>query len=311
MKLVTSFIFSLILCSSCIPRNLQNKSLTKAVNDSTLPPQIEKAPSAERRDTNPKFPESSPDDDEGESRPNPNIGQTELSLCKSSDTSLSKITKQGKEGEEIGSIILRGNAYKFYNNFIKAGVPEIPLKHALEYYDKNPDTFKNKNYISIADYTKNSSEKRFWLLSMTDGSVINEKVSHGGGDPKLDKYTGNGELKKCINDNGTKTNMTRPGIYVTKDLYYSEKHDRIIKKDQNWPKIDGNYNGLELAGLEASNEDANRSGVVMHGANYNHEEGIMGRSYGCPAFVPEKAKEIISKVKGGSLFYAYAPQCDK
>jgi hypothetical protein len=38
--------------------------------------------------------------------------------------------------------------------------------------------------------------------------------------------------------------------------------------------------------------------------------GRLGRSWGCPALRPEIAREIIDRVKGGGLVFAYYPDSD-
>jgi hypothetical protein len=57
------------------------------------------------------------------------------------------------------------------------------------------------------------------------------------------------------------------------------------------------------------NNEALGDGVVMHEAKYNSASGIMGRSHGCPAFVPGRGKPLMDKLRGGGLFYGYAPMC--
>ena len=48
----------------------------------------------------------------------------------------------------------------------------------------------------------------------------------------------------------------------------------------------------------------------MHQADYNQDgKATMGRSYGCPAFVPDHGGPIMTKIQMGSLFYGFAPVC--
>jgi len=205
------------------------------------------------------------------------------------------------------------DSYKFYQSFIAQGVPTIPLEDALNYYEDNLDKFTNKRYISIADYTINSKNRRFFLLDMQTGEVQKEQVSHGSGavntgmqkmnfgDPDHD-----GMLDRCVHYSSRarhpRVNMTRPGFMITSRTYKSSK---------DFPRIGyKNHNAMKLIGLEQRNDDALRNGVVMHEATYNVDGKLMGRSWGCPAFVPTKGADIFLKIKGGSLFYSYAPQCD-
>ena len=196
----------------------------------------------------------------------------------------------------------------YFNDFIKQGVPELALKQALNYYAKNKSMFSNDKYISIADYSQNSANKRFFMLDLTTGNVTKEKVSHGSGAVDGIDYgdqNHDGNLDRCTQSDGSKKNMTRPGFYKVDDYYTSVGHL------QSWPSLDYEQNnGMRLFGLSKTNGDALGKGVVMHEAYYNQDgNAVMGRSYGCPAFVPGRGAPLMKKIKGGSLFYAYAPVC--
>ena len=197
-----------------------------------------------------------------------------------------------------------------YQRFLDAGVPKEPLNQALAFYTQKQ--FSNNRYVSIADYTQSSTKNRFYLLDLETGHVQKEKVSHGSGFQKGKKYGDpdhDGMLDSCQH-NGDRTNMTRVGFFTTAELYFSSAHD-AKKGRKGWPDIQDSatrYNGLRLKGMSSSNKESYSRGVVMHEANYN-KRAKMGRSYGCPAFVPKKGREIMHKIKEGSLFYGYAPQC--
>ncbi len=215
-----------------------------------------------------------------------------------------------------------GSACRHFSKFKRAGVPEEPLKQALFFYEKNKGRFNNQRYISIADYSQNSSRKRFYILDMQTGNVRKEKVSHGSGsrggvkagDPNHD-----GMIDRChhgsnIND---RTNMTRAGFFVTRNFYNSTSHkDRKSVGGRSvleWPNLDSNgNNGLRMAGLSPGvNDEALGSGVVMHGAWYNDVAATMGRSYGCPAFESDVAPSVLKTIRGGTLYYSYTPRCSQ
>ena len=51
---------------------------------------------------------------------------------------------------------------------------------------------------------------------------------------------------------------------------------------------------------------------MIHGAPYVNAgvaeaQGRLGRSWGCPALRPGIAKQVIDRVKGGGLVFAYYP----
>ena len=99
-----------------------------------------------------------------------------------------------------------------FKDFLKQGVPEIALKQALTYYNKNKSLFTNDHYISIADYSQNSVNKRFYLLDLSTGTVNRQKVSHGSGSVNGVSYGDedhNGMLNRCSQNNGSKQNITK------------------------------------------------------------------------------------------------------
>lgn len=208
-----------------------------------------------------------------------------------------------------------------FNAFLKKGVPEAPLKQALTYLQRNGKKIPKQRYLSIADYSKNSRNKRFYLLDLKTGEVTAEKVSHGSGkvgrnvvsDPNND-----GNVDRCEHPNRvlaekktgrnlhTRENMTRPGFFRTGRLDLSVAHKR------KWPRVTKNTNSMLLDGLSGRvNATAGDEGVKMHEAYYNHKGAnmIMGKSFGCPAFQPGHGAPIMKKIEGGSLYYSYVPVC--
>lgn len=207
---------------------------------------------------------------------------------------------------------------RYYKAWVEKGVPKDALKQALSYYDQNKSSFKNQRYISIADYSQHSGKKRFYMLDMQTGSVSQENVSHGSGYSKSEGANRgdsdhNGMIDRCSQRNGTRTNMTRVGFFRTSNFYFSTKHDRKKKGRKGWPNLDvgaGSVNGMRLVGLSSTNSEALGAGVVMHEAYYNQDAmgarpPKMGRSYGCPAFLPGRGAPVMNKINGGSLFYGY------
>ncbi|PIP94991.1 MAG: hypothetical protein COW00_18150 [Bdellovibrio sp. CG12_big_fil_rev_8_21_14_0_65_39_13] len=208
-----------------------------------------------------------------------------------------------------------------FNKFKSAGVPEKPLKQALFFYNKNKGDLNKQRYVSIADYSQRSNQKRFYILDMQTGQVRKEKVSHGSGDKngtKSGDLDHDGMIDKCHHGNNitSRENMTRAGFFMTKELYKSKKHERMKsvngKQVREWPYLDSNKNnGLRMVGLSPEvNDEALAQGVVMHGAWYNDVSDIMGRSYGCPAFESDIAPSVIDTLRGGSLYYSYTPRCE-
>lgn len=200
-----------------------------------------------------------------------------------------------------------------YQKYLKMGVPKDPLKQALSYYDKNKSKFKNDRYVSIGDYSQNSRKKRFYLLDMKTGELTNEKVSHGSGlagGKYVSDSNNDGNVDRCEHPNkkgkaDSRKNMTRPGFFRMTNLDFSSAHAK------KWPRITKGTNSLLLEGLSGDvNKRAGDQGVKMHEAYYNHGgDAQMGKSFGCPAFVPGKGAPIMKKIQGGSLYYSYVPVC--
>ncbi len=198
---------------------------------------------------------------------------------------------------------------RHFRTFVRQGVPSDALKQALTFYKSHKKLFSSKagrRYISIADYSQNSRRKRFYLLDLVTGKVKRYQVSHGNGKQR-GRYYGDpnhdGMLDRCTSPTGSRQNMTRVGFFQTLRLGNSPNHG-----PNKWPTLAGSrrhpLDHLKLKGLSPGvNDEAVRRHIYMHGANYNHG-GVMGRSFGCPAFNYNEASMVIPKLAGGTLYYS-------
>ena len=159
------------------------------------------------------------------------------------------------------------------------------FKSAMEGFNKIDAP--NKKLLSIIDYSKPSTEKRFFVIDVENRRLLyNTLVAHG-------KKSGYVEATKFSNKYGSHKSCL--GFFRTGNPYYGKR----------------GYS-LELEGLEKGiNDNARSRGIVIHGANYVSERiangnGVIGRSWGCPAVSKKLSKEIINLLKGGSLLYIYA-----
>lgn len=305
------YMLVLLLCS-CLSQkqdmqdSFRQQDFTSAVNDLTSPPQMPRGPAGDSRYSNPKLENGAYQNDPPQNYDNSSRPEDCSPGPGSANTA--QVQRLANDAQSVSDHIKRGGAYRFLDKFLQQGVPEKPLRKALSYFKKNKSKFSNKNYISIADYSQNSKNKRFYMLDMRTGRVLKEQVSHGSGNSggkKLGDPNHDGMLDRCTHSNGSRTNMTRPGFFKTANPYMSGQNFPVVGRNNG-----SSYNGLRLKGLENRNKDALSRGVVMHEAYYNKEGAVMGRSYGCPAFIPGKAKNIFPRIKGGSLFYAHVPQCE-
>jgi hypothetical protein len=164
--------------------------------------------------------------------------------------------------------------------------PQIPpkaLQEALLYLEKNPTDFPNKQWITLIDYSKISNQERFHLIDLKNLQLESFLTSHGrGSDPK---HTGRAQK---FGDQ-VKSNMSSLGFFKTGETYYG-KHGYSLK----------------LHGLSPSNQNAFKRTIVIHAADYvNKKLSPIGRSHGCPALPKDVSKQIIDKIKDGSLIYAF------
>ena len=142
--------------------------------------------------------------------------------------------------------------------------------------------------LTVIDYSKPSTEKRLWVIDMRTRAVLYEElVAHG---------QGTGDAMATSFSNTPDTHKTSLGLFVTEGTYVGK-----------------NGYSLRLNGLdEGFNDRARERAIVMHGAPYVSEafakaQGRLGRSWGCPALREAVARELIDRVKGGNLLFAYYP----
>lgn len=144
----------------------------------------------------------------------------------------------------------------------------------------------DKKLISIIDFSKSSSSKRFYTIDLEQLAVkFFTYVSHG-------KNTGEDEAKSF--SNVVHSNQSSLGFYVTGETYVGSK----------------GYS-LRLDGMEKGYNDRIRErAVVMHNADYVSEGfikkyGRLGRSQGCPALPVELGKKVIDMVKNKTVIFAF------
>lgn len=159
------------------------------------------------------------------------------------------------------------------------------FKSAMDGY--NSVDLPNKRLLSIIDYSKPSTEKRLFIIDVQNRKLLyNTLVAHG-------KKSGYVNATKFSNKYGS--HKSSLGFFRTGYSYFGKRGYSLL-----------------LEGLEKGiNDNARLRGIVIHGANYVDERlangnGVIGRSWGCPAVSKKLSKEIINLLKGGSLLYIYA-----
>ena len=143
-----------------------------------------------------------------------------------------------------------------------------------------------RDSIGIVDFTKPSSEPRFYVVGLQDGSVESHLVAHGrGSDPDH-----SGFLERFSNNFGSHASSN--GAYTTAD-YYEGKYGLSMK----------------VRGLDYTNSNAEARAIVIHNAWYAEPEmiaahGKLGRSEGCFAFSRKGQWDVMRKLAGGRMIYA-------
>ena len=157
----------------------------------------------------------------------------------------------------------------------------------IGYYNlRQQGKLNDKDLITIIDFTKSSSKKRFYTIDLKSKVVkFFTYVSHG-------KNTGE-DLATSFS-NTLHSNQSSLGFYVTGETYVGSK----------------GYS-LKLDGMDKDYNDKMRErAVVMHNADYVSESfikkyGRLGRSQGCPALPVELGKKVINALKNRTAIFAY------
>jgi L,D-transpeptidase catalytic domain len=153
---------------------------------------------------------------------------------------------------------------------------------------REQNKLSNTSCITVADFSKPSTQKRLFVIDTETGNVIFKTfVAHGRNSGK--------EYARAFS-NAASSYAISPGFYITSETY-NGKHGYSLK----------------LKGCERGiNDNAFRRAVVLHGADYVSESfirqnGYLGRSQGCPAVPNELSQKIIDVIKGGSCLFIYFP----
>jgi hypothetical protein len=147
-------------------------------------------------------------------------------------------------------------------------------------------SIKKPNLLTIIDYSKPSSEKRFFVIDIQNKQLeYSSFVAHG-------KNSGDNFVTSFSNlPNSLQSSI---GFFITAETYTGE-----------------NGYSMKLDGLEKGiNDNARSREIVIHGADYVSQEyitkyGRLGRSWGCPSLPREVSKEIIDIIANGSCLFIY------
>ena len=168
-------------------------------------------------------------------------------------------------------------------------VDRTAFEQALAGYEKIDR--KRKSILVVIDFTKPSTEERFYVIDMKREKLLYvSHVSHG-------RNSGENYATSFSNVNGS--HKSSLGFYLTDNVYTGRNGYSLI------------LDGLE----EGINDRARERAIVIHGAAYSNPSAIagggrLGRSHGCPALPEAVSRPIIDAIKGGAVIYIYADDYD-
>jgi len=188
------------------------------------------------------------------------------------------------------------------SKIVAQGVPQKALEEALAEQAKNPKgLIHNKRFITIVDFTKDSGQKRMFIIDMQSSTGAVEKL-----------YTSNGRGSETVRPNHASHFSNQSGSHATPAGFHVTGYADAsgIHTTAGLHHSPSHNNSLLLIGLEAQNSNSARRDILIHSANYATETfaekySRVGRSAGCLAIDPKRLNEVLSKIQGGSLVYNY------
>ena len=151
-----------------------------------------------------------------------------------------------------------------------------------------------KPYLYFVDYGLGNSTPRGYVFDMEALKVVDGPftVAHGRGSASPS------ESRPTRFSNRQGSNATSLGLYLAQETYtFSGKAG-----GRRYTSV-----GLRLRGLSGRYNSAARArGVVAHGAPYVTAQRA-GRSEGCPAIEPARARKLLPQIKDGGLVFLFSP----
>jgi hypothetical protein len=169
---------------------------------------------------------------------------------------------------------------------VDAAVDPRLVTRARAAFDRHRGQIRDTRIVGIVDFSKASSEPRFYLLDTNSGRVTQHLCAHGrGSDPA---HTG--FLQRFSNQHGSEASSN--GAYVIGD-YYHGKYGRSMR----------------VRGLDYTNSHAEARAIVVHTAWYAEpgvvqQMGRLGRSEGCFALPNSSHQEVMARLGPGHFLYA-------
>ena len=181
----------------------------------------------------------------------------------------------------LDSLAPRPSASKLTNSRVSPAL----MARAMRAFNKHPGAFQ-RDMIGVVDFDAPSSTERFHIVSLIDGRTTSILVAHGrGSDPAHAGF-----VQRFSNDPGSEASSS--GAFRTGPTY--EGHHGLSRR---------------VAGLDATNSNAEPRAIVIHGAWYVNgavaaATGKIGRSEGCFAVAEDQRDMVLARLGEGRLIYA-------
>lgn len=168
----------------------------------------------------------------------------------------------------------------------QAQMPPL-LQKAMASLDSHARYIPYRDRIGLVDFSLPSRERRFQLIDVASGRVVDEMlVAHGKGSDMANT----GFVQRFSNVPGS--DASSRGAYCTANRYYG-KHGASQR----------------LIGLDPTNNAALERAIVIHAASYvdpgiADARGRIGRSWGCFALNDAEVRPTMDWLGEGRLIYA-------
>jgi hypothetical protein len=160
------------------------------------------------------------------------------------------------------------------------------------YRAAHPDKVR-KPYLYFVDYGLDAETPRGYVFDMRELRIVEGPflVAHGRGSRPR-----GGVPRRFSNRSGSEA--TSLGLFLAQETYSFSGRTGGRRYTST---------GLRLRGLSGRfNARARERGVVVHGAPYV-SGGRAGRSEGCPAVSPARARTLIPRIRNGGMVFLYSP----
>ncbi|HEX7239187.1 MAG TPA: murein L,D-transpeptidase catalytic domain family protein [Longimicrobiaceae bacterium] len=170
---------------------------------------------------------------------------------------------------------------------------KLAFQAYYSYKEAHPEQVR-KPYLYYVDYGLDATTPRGYVFDMERLEVVDGPftVAHGRGSAPNSR----GIPTRFSNRQGS--NATSLGLFLAQETYGF----RGKSGGRSYSSV-----GLRLKGVSGRfNSAARARGVVAHGAPYVTRSKA-GRSEGCPAMEPGRARELLPQIANGGLVFLFSP----